>query len=227
MSLFDCSLEYAQDIFRNIPSIKDSQHLFDDLSDDSSDWEAANQIELMTHPDLTNTSIIQRAFDYNKNEFIDYPFENITTSRYNDGSIACWYGSESLETSIIETVYHLIQSLNDFPEAWQNETIIDVDRKIGQIHCEGIALDLTSKINEYPWLIESNNYLLCQNLGRRVAQEGHPLLRVPSARDPQGINMVAFNPQVLSDARNFCFLRYEIDVKTMAYTVYRGKENIF
>lgn len=224
MSLFDCGLDYGQDIFRNIPSIKDSQHLFDDLSSDPQNWEAANQIDIATHTELRNSSIIQRAFDYSKNEFIDYPFENITASRFNDGSFACWYGSETLETSIFETVYHLIQTINDSLEAFEDEDFIDVDRKVGEIYCEGLAFDLTSKINEYPWLIDSTNYLLCQNLGKRIAQEGHPLLRVPSARDSAGVNLVAFNANVLSNPRNFCYLRYQLDLRTMEPIVYRGNE---
>ena len=103
MTLFDRAIDYSQDLFRNIRGIKELQHLFDDLSDDPADWDAANTIDIYTPPLLVNAPLIQRAFDYSKNDFIDYPFENITASRYSDGRIACWYGGETLETTIYKT----------------------------------------------------------------------------------------------------------------------------
>lgn len=39
-----------QDLARNIKSIRVSQDLFDDLSDDPADWEIAQQHELATKP---------------------------------------------------------------------------------------------------------------------------------------------------------------------------------
>ena len=39
-----------QDLARNIKSIRISQNLFDDLSDDPADWEIAQQHELATKP---------------------------------------------------------------------------------------------------------------------------------------------------------------------------------
>src|ERR1700733_2993538 len=115
MPLIDQAIDYYKDIFRNIRSIKLSQNLFDDLSDDPQNWEASNLIEMRTHPTITHAPLIQRAFDYSKNDFIDYPFENLTVSRYSDGSIACLYGAETLETTIYETRYHFIQEIRN---AW-------------------------------------------------------------------------------------------------------------
>lgn len=226
MPLLDTVVDYAKDIFRNIRSIKISQNLFDDLSEDPEDWNAANSLEIHTHPSITNAPLIQRAFDYSKNDFIDYPFENITVSRYSDGSIPCWYGSESLETTIHETSYHFIQEIRSTWEVFSQEKTITIDKRIAKVYCQGLAFDLTTKANKFPWLIDSFNYSRCQEVGRRLAKEGHPLLRAPSARDEKGINLVAFNPLVLSNVRDFCTLQYIFELSTNTIQVFRGEEGL-
>ena len=222
MPLFEKAIDYAQDVFRNIRGIKESQDLFDDLSDDPLNWNAANIIDMHTHPVINNAPLIQRAFDYSKNDFVDYPFENITSSRYSDGAIACWYGSETLETTIYETRYHFIQEIRNAWEVFHTQKIIKIDRRVALVHCRGLALDLTHKSGEFPWLVDPVNYTECQEIGRRVAKEGHPLLRVPSARHDTGINLVAFNPSVLSNPREHCKLQYIWDLRSGQIRVYRG-----
>ena len=223
MTLFDCAVDYHNDVFRNIRGIRESQHLFDDLSNDPSDWEAANQLDSQTHPALTHASIIQRAFDYSKNDFIDYPFEHMTASRYSDGSIPCWYGSETLITSIYETCYHFGQEIQDAYAFFYPEQIIRVDRRVGLVHCEGLAFDLSRKALEYPWLVSPDQYTQCRHIGHRVANEGHPLLIVPSARQNDGVNLVVFNQNNLSNARDYCYLKYVYDLSEGTIKAYRGE----
>ncbi len=222
MSLFDCAIDYSKDVYRNIRGIKISQDLFDDLSDDPLNWSAANTIDMHTHPPLKNDQLIQRAFDYSKNEFIDYPFENITASRYSDGSVACWYGSETLETSIHETVYHFVQEVQNSYEMYYQQKIITIDRRVALVNCHGLAFDLSQKVKDFPWLIDPLNYTRCQETGRRVAKEGHPLLVVPSARQLDGVNAVVFNEKVLSNVRNSCNLQYIYDLKSKKIKINRG-----
>ncbi len=226
MSLFDQALDYSNDVFRNIRGIKESQHLFDDLSDDPKNWDAANRIDIQTHPTITGQALIQRAFDYSKNDFIDYPFENITASRYSDGAIGCWYGSESLETSIYETTHHFIQEIKNAWDVFHTQKTIQIDRRVAHVYCHGLAFDLTRKIKKFPWLVDPVNYTECQKIGRRVSMEGHPLLRVPSARHVEGKNLVVFNPTVLSNVRDFCTLQYVLDVPGRQINIYRGHERI-
>lgn len=224
--LFDSAIDYSNDIFRNIRGIKISEDLFDDLSDEPLNWEAANAIEIYTHPPMLNAPLIQRPFDYSKNDFIDYPFENITISRYSDGSMACWYGSETLETTIVETRYHFIQEIRDSWESFQNQKIVKIDRRVAQVNCRGLAFDLSHKTNEFPWLIDSVNYTRCQEIGRRVAKEGHPLLIVPSARQEEGVNLVAFTPNILSNSREYCKLQYVLNLNDKQIKVFRGDEEL-
>ena len=226
MTLFDRAIDYSRDVFRNIRGIHESQHLFDDLSDDPADWDAANIIDVYTHPVLTNTSVIQRPFDYSKNDFIDYPFEHITATRYSDGSTACWYGSETLETTIYETKHHFIEEIRNSRDVFYTQKTITIDRRIAMVNCQGLAFDLSDKATEFPWLVDSVNYTRCQELGRRVAREGHPLLRVPSARQVGGVNLVVFKQQPLSNVRDYCNLQYVYDLSAEEIRIYRGKDEL-
>ena len=226
MSLFDRAVDYSKDIFRNIRGIKVSQNLFDDLSDDPLDWVAANDIDIYTHPILKNSQLTQRAFDYSKNEFIDYPFENITSSRYSDGSIACWYGSETLETSIYETGYHFFQEVKNSYDLFYQQKTITIDRRVALVNCHGLAFDLSNKVKEFPWLVDPLNYTRCQETGRRVAKEGHPLLIVPSARKLGGVNVVVFKEKILSNVRDNCNLQYIYDLHDKIMKIDRGGEEL-
>ncbi|WP_131783375.1 RES family NAD+ phosphorylase [Legionella gresilensis] len=226
MSLFAVIVDYSEDVFRNIPSIKPTQNLFDDLSDNADNWEAANNLEAITHLPLENSQLIQRGFEYSENSFIDYPFENLTASRFSDGQNPCWYASETFETTIYETVYHFTKHITDSLEAFSGEKQIQVDRRVAKISCIGIAIDLSSKTEEFPWLLDPVNYNRCQEIGRRVANEGHPLLRVRSARYYEGINVVAFKSNVLSNVREHCFLKYTLNLDNMEVIVTRGEDPI-
>jgi len=228
MALFDYAVDYSKDVFRNIRGIKKSQDLFDDLSEDPANWEAANMLDIHTHPPLLTkvSALIQRPFDYSKNDFINYPFENITASRYSDGSLACWYGSETLETTIYETRYHFINEVHDSPDVFRKQKTITIDRRIALVNCHSLALDISHKAKEFPWLIDSVNYTRCQEVGRRIASEGHPLLLAPSARQEGGVNLVVFNPKILSNVREHCKLQYIYDLPTGQIKIYRGQEEL-
>ncbi|WP_419418421.1 RES family NAD+ phosphorylase [Legionella sp. D16C41] len=226
MSLFETIIDYSEDVFRNIPSVRPSQDLFDDLSDDADNWAAANNLEAVTRMPLENNQLIQRGFEYSENPFIDYPFENLTISRFSNGQNPCLYASETLETTIHETVYHFSKNIADSLEAFSGEKQILADRRVAKIACIGIAIDLSAKTEEYPWLLDPINYDRCQEVGRRIAKEGHPLLRVRSARQLEGINIVAFKSNILSNVREHCFLRYCLNLETMKVIVTRGEEII-
>ncbi|RUR12959.1 RES family NAD+ phosphorylase [Legionella sp. km772] len=226
MSLYETIIDYSQDVFRNIPSVKPSQNLFDDLSDDETNWDAANQLEMLTHPLLESNSLIQRGFEYSENSFIDYPFEHLTASRFSDGKTPCWYGSETLETTIYETVFHFVKNINDSIDAFINEKKIIVDRRVAKTSCIGLTIDLSSKTEEFPWLIDPISYTRCQEVGQRMAKEGHPLIRVKSVRHPEGFNIVAFKSHVLSNVREHCYLSYSFNLDSKEVSILRGEKAI-
>lgn len=226
MSLYETIIDYSEDVFRNIPSVKPSQDLFDDLSEDKENWDAANQLELATHNPIENNALIQRGFEYSENSFIDYPFENLTLSRFSDGQAPCWYASETLETTIHETVFHFVKNINDSIDAFVNEKKVEVDRRVAKTSCIGLAIDLSAKTDEFPWLIDPINYSRCQEVGLRIAKEGHPLLRVKSVRHSDGINIVAFKSNVLSNVREHCYLKYSLNMEKREVSVFRGEKTL-
>lgn len=226
MSIFKemICIEYAQDVFRNIRTVNPPQDLFDDLSDDPLNWEAANIIDICTHPRLEISGYIQRGFDYSINNFIQYPFENIKASRFSDGSFACWYGSEKFETTLHETTYHFKRDILDEWDIHQTQKKIVADRCVAKVNCTGIALDLSDKIREFPWLIDSNDYTQCQSVGKKIMEEGFSLLKIASARHLGGINVAALQQRLLSNPLVFCQLQYIFDVHTQEITIKRDKK---
>jgi hypothetical protein len=177
-------------LIRNIVSLRCSEELFDDLSDDPEDWAIAQQAELNAKPP-TYTSpvpIIRRPFEESAwMEAIEFPFRQFTASRYSDGSYGVWYGADTAETSVYETVYHWRYGLladagfDGLVRTGKHESITS-ERKIYRVHCHAALLDLRPRVDRYPELIDPENYGFTQNIGARIHAEGHPGLTTRSAR---------------------------------------------
>ena len=75
-------------------------------------------------------------------------------------------------------------------------------------------------------LVDPLNYTRCQETGRRVAKEGHPLLIVPSARKLGGVNVVVFKEKILSNVRDNCNLQYIYDLHDKIMKIDRGGEEL-
>ena len=204
-------------LVRNIKSIRISQDLFDDLSDDPADWTVAQDHEIATKPPsyASPVSMIHRPFEeaewFNA---IEYPFRNWMASRFCDGSFGIWYGSDCVETSVHETVYH-----------WRHEFLADAgfdqmvahgerehiigERKVYWVRCDAALADLRSRVQDYPDLIHPENYLFTQGIGARLKREGHPGLVSQSARCA-GESYGVLNAAVLSNPQACCFLTYRL-----------------
>lgn len=95
-----------QDAVRNIVSLRQSQDLFDDLTDDPTEWLLAQKVEdeIKPPPYRSRTPIIDRPFeDAQWFNAITWPFKNWQASRFSDGFFGVWYGSESVETTVFES----------------------------------------------------------------------------------------------------------------------------
>jgi hypothetical protein len=199
------------DYCRNIATIRVSQDLYDDLTDSAAGWQAAADLEMATKPPpyTFDRSIINRPFEEAAYiEAIDFPFKNWAKTRYSDGTYGVWYGSDSLETSVHETVYHWRQGfLTD--AGWQDIEEVAVERKLYLVRCDAALLDFRPKIVEFPGLIDPVSYHFTQPIGARLHHDGHPGLLTQSARCP-GEMMAVFNPRVLSNPRPHCFLTYRV-----------------
>jgi hypothetical protein len=197
------------DVLRNIVSLRVSEDLFDDLSDDHEAWVSAQQLELNTKPPIftNNFPIIHRPFEEAEwNTAIGFPFMHTSISRYSDGTFGVWYGAGDLETTVHETAYH-----------WRNKLLADaegflrpgvsVDRKVYQVRCDAALIDFRPIVSAHPDIVHPNDYTLTHAVGHKINREGHPGLVSESARC-NGEVYAVFTPNVLSDVRHACFLTY-------------------
>jgi len=213
------------DIHRNIVSLRESQDLYDDLSDSAAAWQAAIDLEMAAKPPLfiSRQTIIDRPFEEaTYNEAIDYPFKHWSKTRYSDGSYGVWYGADSLKTSIHETVYHWRHSL--LADAnWQNIASIVIERIVYLVRCDAALLNFLPKIADFPALIDPSNYYQTRQVGARIHHDGHPGLKSRSARCAGDIYAI-FNQRVLSTPRQLCYLTYRSEQKHVVIERKPGKE---
>jgi hypothetical protein len=206
------------DTYRNIVSLRESVNLFDELSDDPFDQAVAVQAELETKKDIhpASPALIYKGFAYNT--AIAYPFltEPFLDTRFGDGSYGLWYGSMEMITTIYETCYHIyraIVSVEDHPN------LVKQERAVYTVHCNGILIDLSDKADAHPDLV-ANDYRFCQLIGKKLQKEGHPGILYESART-EGRNLAVFNPRILHNPRNNCYLTYVISTREKAIRVER------
>jgi hypothetical protein len=160
---------------RNIVSLRVSQDLFDDLSDRPADWDAAIALELATKPPAFTSAqpVLHRPFEEARwNDAIHYPFRHWMRSRYSDGSFGVWYGADSIETTVHETVHHWRSGF--LQDAGFTRPGIRVERKLYRVRCDAALLDLRPALAQVPALVDPADYSLTQQIGARLHREGTP-----------------------------------------------------
>ena len=220
--LFEKSRDVDDRVFRNIVSLRATEDLFDDLvRDDPSITDVAYATEMRIKESIPSGHI-SRSFHYST--AIGYPFttEPFMASRYGDGTFPVWYGSLELETTIHETVFHMVRDIQNI--AGIDEPVIR-ERAVYTVACQALLLDLAGKEKTHPNLV-ADAYAYTQEIGRRLHREGHPGLLAPSARY-QGINVVIFNEKVLRNPLNHCYLLYRYDPARQYVEVERTLGEVF
>lgn len=203
--------DVQQDVARNIVSLRQSQDLFDDLTDDPAEWRLAQKVEdeVKPPPYASRQPVIDRPFeDAQWFNAIDWPFQHGQSSRFSDGTFGVWYGSESVETTVYETAYHWYRGL--LGDAGFEQMAVVAERKVYWVACNAALLDFRSVVAHEPALVHPWDYTFCQSVGARIHREGHPGLLTPSVRRPAGENLAIFNPAVLSNPRHHCQLTYRL-----------------
>lgn len=199
-----------QDLARNIVSIRKSQDLFDDLSDAPGDWVLAQNVEDDVKPPTyeSRTPIIDRPFeDAEWWGAIGYPFRHWQASRFSNGTFGIWYGSDTIETTVHETVHHWYYGLlNDAGFCLDG---VSIDRKVYLVQCDAVLLDFRQLAHSYSDLVHDYDYTFTQAIGARLHREGHPGLVTKSARCA-GDNFAVLNPAVLSNPKHTCYLSYRL-----------------
>jgi hypothetical protein len=203
-------------VFRNIVSLRESVDLFAELAEgDEFLSEVAVTTEMRVKANIP-PDIIQRGFHYST--AIAYPFEAepYLNSRYGTGAFGVWYGSLEINTTIHETAYHMLQEELRI-EGLKGPVIRE--RAVYLVRCRAVLIDLRGKEKHFPGLI-AQDYGLTHEIGERMHSEGHPGLLAPSARCA-GANLVSFNPSILSNPRQHCFLTYHCYPEKRLITVER------
>ena len=199
--------DFHGDLVRNIKGIRQSQNLFDDLSADAADQAAAIAAESVTRLP-TAAPMITRPFDYGT--VLTYPFlpQNWQATRFSDGlAYGVWYGSLELDTTIHETAYHWHRFVTDnYPK--EDRDIVG-ERRVLEVRCDAILLDLRGKERKAPGLVDRRDYGYTQSLGKYLKAQSQNGLLVRSART-QCDNAALLRPEVLSKVREKCFLTYRM-----------------
>ncbi|ABB31892.1 RES domain protein [Geobacter metallireducens RCH3] len=214
-ALFVRTNDFQGDVFRNIVSLRESLDLFDDLTDEAGQSQYATVAEARVK-ELIPIGLIDRGFHYTT--AIDYPFtkEPFLLSRYGNGTFGVWYGSLQLETSIHETVFHMMRE-ESMVEGVTGRLVRE--RAVYLVRARAVLIDLVGKEKRYPDLV-SDDYSFTQQIAERLHKEGHPGLLAPSARCA-GTNVVAFTPNILNDPRVNCYLTYTYDYQAKSVEVER------
>jgi hypothetical protein len=203
--LFAANVDLHRDLVRNIPGLRDSQHLFDDLSPDPADWSIAIAAEAAARPP-TEHALITRPFDYGT--VISYSFDasHWQATRFSDGTThGVWYGSLELETTVYETAWHWSRFVLDSFAAEDRDIV--TDRRVFDVRCDALLIDLRGRQADHPELVSRTSYAFTQSIGRTVHEQGLNGLLAPSARC-EGVNAAIFKPERLSRVRERGFLGY-------------------
>jgi hypothetical protein len=221
MALFDQAVLYEGDLYRNVVSLRVSQNLADDLSDNPDDGDLFARAEIATKPRLP-VPAINRPFETGYGQAVLYPFVQAHwfATRFSDGSYAAWYGSLDLETTVHETAYHFRRRLIDEVGLSQHTQPIIGERRVYRVAADALMIDLRGKLVEEPGLTDPQSYAVCQRIGRDLQQRRHPGVLTRSARC-DGDNAVLFDQHYLSNVRDHCYLSYRYNPEDGAIDVER------
>jgi hypothetical protein len=203
------NVDFHDDLVRNIPGIRESQSLFDDLSPDPTDWDIAITAEGAERIP-TAAALITRPFDYGT--VISYTFDSSRwhATRFSDGSTyGLWYGSLEIETTVFETAWHWYQFVLDSFAGEDRE--ITSERRLFDVRCDALLIDLRGKVPAYPDLVSRTSYGFTHQVGRYVHEQGLNGLLARSARC-DGTNAAVFKAERLSNVRDRTFLTYRLNV---------------
>jgi len=220
-SLLAANVDFHDDLVRNIPGIRESQNLFDDLSPNPADWDIAIAAEGAVRIP-TDAALISRPFDYGM--AISYSFDSAhwQATRYSDGTTyGVWYGALDIETTVYETAWHWYRFVIDsFPS---EDREIVTERRVFAARCDALLIDLRGKHVAHPQLVSRSNYAFTQQIGRYVHEQGLNGLLAPSARC-DGFKGAIFKHERLSNVRDRAFLTYRLNTVRDTFVAERTPE---
>lgn len=215
MALLDTVFQLDQRVVRNIISLRTTEDLFDDLSDDPADQLAAIAVEMSVR--TAPTGMIERGLCYS--QAIDYPFSSDETvaSRFGDGTNRVWYGALDEATARAETCWHALREIESLATA---DPLVTRYRAVYVVRAQGLFLDIRAKAAEHPEIV-GDDYSATQGTGKYASKQGYPGLLYPSARWSRGECLAVFRADPLSEAVLSHYLTYIIDVKARMVSIQR------
>lgn len=212
---FRVTRDSQRDWHRNIVSLRQSMELFADLVDDPADIAVLVEHEIATKPVQRDPAIITRPFEEAEiydpvAAAIEWPFEHPSRSRYSAGAFGVWYGAESIETSVRETVYHFRKDTLASAIAAASEREIVQERRVHLVRCDALLVDMRAQSQRESRLLHSDDYSTCQILGAELKRAGMPGVLTYSARHTRAQIVAVFTPDVLADPRMVCYLTYRL-----------------
>jgi hypothetical protein len=206
--LLSANVDFQDDLVRNIPGTRESQNLFDDLSSDPADWDVAIAAESAQRIP-TAAALITRPYDYGS--VISYTFDSAhwQATRFSDGSrYGVWYGSLAVATTVYETAWHWYRFVQDSFVGEDREIV--TERRVFDVRCEALLIDLRGKEAAYPDLTSRATYAFTHQVGLYVHEQDLNGMLVRSARC-DGTNAAIFKSQRLSDVRHRTYLTYRLN----------------
>ncbi|HUN92608.1 MAG TPA: RES family NAD+ phosphorylase [Burkholderiaceae bacterium] len=206
--LFSANVDYHDDLVRNIPGIRRSQDLFDDLGPAPADWDVAIAAEAAGRIP-TPAALVTRPFDYGT--VITYALDaaNWQRTRFSDATrYGVWYGSLAIETTVYETAWHWSRFVLD--SFGDEDREVTTDRRVFDVRCDALLVDLRQREVDYPGLVDRRSYGFTQAVGRYVHEQSLNGLLVASARC-DGVNAAIFRAERLDNVRDKAWLVYRFN----------------
>jgi len=203
--------------YRIVPSRFPPVGLFDAVADPD-DLEAVFQIEAMTNDRLRDevgeislvppedrisgpgTTPIMAAFTH----------LNVEGDRFTNGSYGVFYTSLTIETAIAETRYHRVRFL-----AATDEPAQELDMRVYAVDLDAELHDIRGMRESHPAWYHPTRYVMSQELGRRIRENGSDGIVYASVRQEGGECAAVFRPRLLSNCRQERHLCYVWDGQSM------------
>lgn len=185
---------------RIIRSLYPPVDLFEDIADPE-DWPLLIAAEQKTNPRLMETIgaldlvPVARRVSGPGASYLMAPFTHVSPerpSRFSAGAYGVLYAARAFETAVLETVHHHARFMaqTSQPPGWTSqfrELVLDIR---ASLH------DLRGGIDAFLPALDPDNYAMAQQLAAALRGSGSDGLVYPSRRDPDGVCVGLFYPDL-------------------------------
>lgn len=189
--------------------------LFERVSPDPAVWDALIELEQLVNPHVRDAvgeiGLIppERRVSGPNASWVMAPFTHLNPkgSRFSDGSYGVYYAAERLSTAIAETAHHFARFASDSNDPPRREDMrVLVGAIANEFHDVG-----TLSAAERAAVLDPSSYVASRALARTLRDGGSNGLVYPSVREPGGLCLGAFWPEVVGIPVQERHLKYEWD----------------